>query len=87
MHRIATVEVSEEVLESMYCKYKIWEKIKNGELTIYPLRPVPSTSYPNCISEMLLHFTTTGKQIATTRLIQLKYPTVKLTILIEEESC
>jgi hypothetical protein len=72
MHRIATVEVSKEELESMYVKYEIWEKINNGELTIYPLNPVTSTSYLNCTSQMLLHFTLTGKHIATTHRIREK---------------
>jgi hypothetical protein len=70
MNRIPTVEVCVVVLKSMYRKFDIWRGIKNGELVNRVVYNSPSHSVHNGTSQIVKHFTTDWRHIATTHRIR-----------------
>lgn len=70
MPHLQTKEVSAECLESMFNKYDIWSKIKNGHLKSETLPSVPAKAFDDATSVIIKHFDTNGKHIATTHCIR-----------------
>lgn len=70
MPYIQTTEVSAECLDSMFNKFDIWSKIKNGHLRSETLPEVPAKAFPDATSVIIKHFDANGKHIATTHCIK-----------------
>jgi hypothetical protein len=70
MPRVPTVEVSRPILNSMFRKFNIWHKIRNGTLTTNIADSRPSYKWTNATSEIIKHFTPDGKHIATTHRVR-----------------
>jgi hypothetical protein len=69
LSRKVTVQVSDGVLKQLFKELCVWEKIHKGILTTIPLAPRQSTTYPDGISRILLHFDEKRNHIASTHRI------------------
>lgn len=69
MSRRITAQVSAQVLQQLFKEYGIWRKIRGKTLTTVQLHPVPSVTFRNGTSRILLHFDANGKHVASTHRI------------------
>ena len=72
MRRKPTVQISIELLDSLFDEFDIWSKIKDGRLVslLLPSRDLPSHHYPDAISRIVKHSLPNSKHIATTHRIE-----------------
>lgn len=70
MPRIATAEVSIELLNYLFDEFAIWAKIHDGRLSSETRKHTPAHDWPNAISMIIKHFTANGKHIATTHCVK-----------------
>ncbi len=69
MTRRKVVQTDPETLANMFKASNIWIRINDGSLITKKLAGVPSVTYKDCTSRILLHFDSDGNLVASTHRI------------------
>ena len=71
MIRNPTARVAHQILDMLFAELRVWERVKHGQLTsdVAPRKTVPSTNYPNALSQIVQHRLQDGTYVATTHRI------------------
>ena len=70
MPKIPNIQIPFTALEQLFNKLDIWSKINDGRLNSRVVYHTPSKKYSNPTSEIIKHFTSDGKHVATTHRIR-----------------
>lgn len=70
MPQINAVHISKELLDSLFNEFDLWNKIRSGCLKSKIKTSSPSKRWPSAKSMIIMHFTTSGKHIATTHCVK-----------------
>ena len=72
MRKKPTAQVSRELLDSLFEEFDLWNKIRDGRLTSFPLprKDVPSRLWPGALSRIVKHNLPSGKHLATTHRVE-----------------